>query len=389
MRVASGEAVCITGASGYVGRLVAAALLAYEDVDLVIPVREKYSAADIATAVAKECETLGTPASPEMLRRLHVVALPPTSEMASLGPLLRQHRVRQIIHCAGSLSYFSASKLKEGNLDLTRALLDVAKANGVHRFLYMSTAFSAGFVAGQVREALHHDPPEDPTEYTRSKRQTEHMVADSGLDYVILRPSIVIGHSRSGLYSGRPYGLYQLWNAGERFMSDRYTPVLHAIAPRVPLQVVHQDAVQAAVLAAYREIPSGGVLHIVSREASLPTVREMWDLWFGAWARPQEMHYYDTLEEVPMQELDRQQRWLVEFAAANIEISTHPWHFAAHRLDALRRDGLAFTDASIETVANSQRVFMQNSPRIRRFLEAHADKIPAASATAPHSAGSE
>lgn len=375
MRVANGEAVCVTGASGYVGRLVAAALLTQETVDVVLPVRDKYSAADIAAAISNECDTLGTPATAEILRRLHVVRLPPTESMNELGVAWREHRVRQVIHCAGSLSYFSLSKLKEGNLDLTHALLELAHANDIDRFLYMSTAFSAGFVPGQVPETLHGDPPEDPTEYTRSKRQTEWMVANSGLPYVILRPSIVIGHSVSGTYTGRPYGLYQLWNAGERFLSDRYTPVLHAIAPRVPLQVVHQDALQATVITAYREALPKTVLHIVSRQKTLPTVREMWDLWFSAWARPEAMHYYETLEEVPMAELDRQQRWLVEFAAANIEISTHAWHFEDNGLEALRLQGLVFPDATIDTVASSQRAFMQGSPRIRRFLEANSDRI--------------
>jgi len=49
---------------------------------------------------------------------------------------------------------------------------------------------------------MHAGDGEDPTEYTRTKRNAEELVATSGVPYLILRPSIVIGDSRDGRYFG-------------------------------------------------------------------------------------------------------------------------------------------------------------------------------------------
>lgn len=62
---------------------------------------------------------------------------------------------------------------------------------------------------------------------------------------MILRPSIVVGHSRDGRYAGRAYGAYQLWTGLCRFLCDEHREVIHAVAPDLPLNFVHQDAVES------------------------------------------------------------------------------------------------------------------------------------------------
>jgi nucleoside-diphosphate-sugar epimerase len=367
------RATLLTGSSGYVGRLLAAALLDDTDGKLVLPFRgDKHDAASIVAGVLDEVAKPGARAKLE--DRLLPVPWPAPESFGEMLPFLRRHGVDEVVHCAGSLSYFNQAKLRAGNLDLTRDLLGVGEQLGVRRFYYFSTAFSSGLVDGLVREELHPTPTSDPTEYTRSKRETEWLVGRSGVPYVVLRPSIVIGDSRDGRYVGKPFGLYQLWSAAERFGAERYMPVVHAIAPRVPLQVLHQDALQAAFLSVRRHAADGSVVHLVSREEALPTVRDLWDMWLDAWARPREIYHYDRLADVPLDELDPFQRMLVEFAAANIEISTHAWHFEARVLADLRERGLQFRDATPATVALCQRYFMQQSTRIQAFLEKYRDK---------------
>jgi nucleoside-diphosphate-sugar epimerase len=363
----------VTGASGFLGRLVAAALLAKEGVEVVLPIREKHTSDGIAAALAVELEALG--ARPELLERAHIVPLPPIAELDRMLPLFREFGIREIAHCAGCLSYYNIARLKEGNVDFTRGLLQLGERANVRRFFYVSTAFASGLVGGVVRENLHEGAGNDPTEYMRSKRETEWIVARSGLPYVIVRPAIVIGDSRTGRYIGRPYGLYQLWNAAEKFISERYMPVMYAIAPRIPLQVVHQNAFQESFLALRRQGANNVIAHIAGRAETLPTVRDLWDLWLHNWARPREIHYYDRIDDVPVDDLDQDERLLVEFAAANIEISTHHWRFETRVLDRLRADGLLFDDATVGTVELCQRRFMTDSARIQDFLAKHSDKL--------------
>jgi nucleoside-diphosphate-sugar epimerase len=366
-------AVLVTGASGFLGRLVAATLLANEGVEVVLPIRDKHTSVGVAAALATELRALG--ARPELLERAHVVPLPPLSELDRMLPLFREFGIREIAHCAGCLSYYNAAKLKAGNLDFTRGLLQLGERASIRRFFYLSTAFASGLVDGVVRETLHEGSGSDPTEYMRSKRDTEWIVARSGLPYVILRPAIVIGDSRDGRYIGKPYGLYQLWSAAEKFGSQRYLPIVYAIAPRIPLQVVHQNAFQQSFLALRRQKANNVIAHITGREETLPTVRDLWDLWLHNWVRPREIFYYDRLEDVPLDELDQDERLMVEFAGANIEISTHYWRFETRVLDGLRASGLAFDDATVSSVELCQRRFMANSDRIQEFIARHRDKL--------------
>lgn len=371
--MATDGAVLVTGVSGFLGRIVAATLLVNEGVEVVLPMRDKHTAEGVAAGLKAEIEILG--GRPELLERAHIVALPPIAELERMAPLFREFGIREIAHCAGCLSYYNTAKLKEGNNDFTRGLLQLGERANVRRFFYLSTAFASGLVDGVVGESLHDGKGTDPTEYMRSKRETEWLVARSGLPYVIVRPAIVIGDSRNGRYIGKPYGLYQLWSAAEKFASQRYMPVIYAIAPRIPLQVVHQDAFQAAFLALRRQPANNLIAHIAGREETLPTVRDLWDLWLHSWVRPQEIYYYDRLDDVPVDDLDQDERLLVEFAAANIEISTHHWRFETRALDELRRGGLKFPDATVKSVELCQRRFMADSERIQDFLAKHADKL--------------
>src|SRR5262249_43075584 len=187
----------------------------------------------------------GRPARDEDLARIVTLPLPPPERIDGLLSDVADLGVRDILHCAGSLSYFNVRKLQAGNLDLTRAIPSLGAAPALRRFVYLSTAYSAGFTDRPIPEALHDGPCEDPTEYTRTKREAELLVAGSGLPYVIVRPSIVIGDSRDGRYGGKPYGIYQLWKAGGRYLANTVPRVLHVVAGDEPLDPLPPDGLQA------------------------------------------------------------------------------------------------------------------------------------------------
>lgn len=370
-RASSPEAILITGGSGFLGSLATAAALAESDATVVLPIRAPHTRESVLATIAAELAAEGRPGGEAALARVVTLPLPPLERIEELAPIARDLRVRDILHCAGCLSYFNVSKLQAGNLDLTRAVLSLGKALAVRRFVYLSTAYSAGFTDRPIPEGLHEEPGSDPTDYTRTKREAEWMVARSGLPYVIVRPSIVIGDSRDGRYGGKPYGIYQLWTAGERYLSDGFPPVLHVVAGGKPVNFVHQDAFKNGFWAAYRWLPDGAVVHLVSREEKLPTMRDLWELWLSVHGGPREVHFFERLEDVPDGEVAPQVRLWLDFTAVNNEIASVRWNFCLDTLDSLRSAGLEMTDASLATVAVAQRRFVADSPKLQQFIECY------------------
>ena len=371
-------AILVTGGNGFLGSLVIAAALMESDGTIVLPVREPYTRERVLAPIVAELAAEGRPARAGDLARVATLPLPPPERIDELLHDLRDLGVRDILHCAGSLSYFNVRKLQAGNLDLTRAVLSLATALDVRRFVYLSTAYSAGFSDRPILETLHADPCNDPTDYTRTKREAEWMVAGSGLPYVIVRPSTVIGDSRDGRYGGRPYGIYQLWAAGGRYLSSAFPRVLHVVAGNHPVNFLHQDAFKAAFWRAYRTLPDRSVLHLVSRDDALPTMRDLWALWLSVHGGPHEVHFFDRLDDVPIDEVAPAVRLWLDFTAVNNEIGSARWTFHCDRLEELRRNGLEMTDASLATINVAQRRFVADSPRLQRFVQRYRTQGAAA-----------
>jgi nucleoside-diphosphate-sugar epimerase len=380
MRGPAGETILLLGGNGYIGRMLAAALLAETEARLILPVRDRHSPASVVAAIARELppelpsaggERVPRPAAkcPPDLRRLEVLPLPAPGRIASeLAPLLRARRVREIVHAAGSVSYFNTAKLKAGNIDLTREIIALGRNLPLERLSYVSTAFCSGFRTGPIAEVLHDDSGVDPTDYTRTKRQAEHELFKSGLPVVILRPSVVVGDSRSGHYSGRPYGLYQFWSGAERFLCDRWRPVVHFFAPPERINFVHQDALQAVFLGCRRLARPGAIVHVVSRDQTLPTMCDLVRLWMLACARPRELYLYERQEDMPAGALDASERQWSELVAANAAIAAHHWDFERTALESLAQGGLTIADATVETVARCQAAFLRGSARVQEFM---------------------
>jgi nucleoside-diphosphate-sugar epimerase len=365
---ADGEAILITGATGFLGGLVVGEALAHTDARLVLPLRDPKAADVVVTRLAADAAAVGRPFGNAERERLHFLPLPAPELIDELLPALRSHGVADILHCAGCLSYFNVRKLKSGNIDLTRALLSLGQQLDLRRFVYLSTAFSSGFCQGSIPERIHESGI-DPTDYTRTKREAERMVADSGLPWVIVRPSIVVGDSRDGRYGGKPYGVYQLWSGYQRFLHGAYPEVLCVIAADAPINFVHQDAFVSGFWAAYQDLPDGSVIHVASREDQLPTMRQLVRLWIDRYGGPREVYLYRRLSEVPLDQADESQRLWLEFTSVNSEIASVRWQFELAQLGTLRSNGLDFVDASLETLEVCQQRFVFDSPRVAEFVK--------------------
>ena len=371
----AGRGVLLTGGSGYVGGLIAATLLIHEDVSIVAPVRKAVDRKRFLEPLRAEVRLAGHELTEEMEARIHLVDLPDREHLGELDAIVAEMGVDEIIHCAGCLDYFNAAALEEVNVELTRRLVEHAQRWNVSRLVFISTAFSSGYLFRPIPEALHDVPGKDPTDYTRTKRQAEEIVAGSGVPHLILRPAIIIGDSLDGHYSGKQYGLYQLWAGMERLLCREWHPEMHVLASRQPVQLVHQDAFQSAFLAAYRLLPSGSIVNIVSNQDTLPDLRALWDLWLDSCLRPGTTFYYERMADIPLREINGKQRALLALASVNLQIASHPWRFDTTAMDWMRAQGMPFTDATRESVALCQSVFVAESRLIQEFLAAHGSSF--------------
>lgn len=369
-----GGATLVTGSSGYLGSLVSAALLADERRRLVLPIRPATAPADCLARIRVALRDYGVShQADDLMRLVKIVELPSLDNFRELDQVARSMNVNEVAHCAGCVDYFDKRRLHLANVELTSKLLDRARRWQISRFLYLSSAYCAGYRSGLISEILHPEPAaaDEPTEYTRSKRIAERCIADSGIPFIIVRPSVVIGDSRSGVYRGKNYGLYQMWRAIEGLLSREYSPIWHTVAPAVPLNFVHQDSFQAAFMGIYRFVSSNAIVHLVADDTKGPTMRELCWLWANVYC-PIEIHCYARVDDVPLHSIPVRQRRFLKLAAKNLEIATQTWKFEMRHLWALREAGLAFTDATLNSVARCQERYIEGSARIQEHVTRYA-----------------
>jgi len=91
-----------------------------------------------------------------------------------------------IVHLACATGIADERIARAVNVEGTRALLDAARRHRVGRFVFISTISA-------MRRRLGP--------YGRTKREGERLVADSGLPWVTLRPSLVYGPGDAGLFA--------------------------------------------------------------------------------------------------------------------------------------------------------------------------------------------
>lgn len=356
------DSALVTGATGTLGSHAAAAILS-EGTPVVAPVRPHHDPDAVAAAIA----AAGGDASPTNSLRDRLTVVPLPADLGALDDVVAANRVTEVVHCAGCLSYTDVDALEAINVSFTAAVVEAAARWRVDRLVHVSTAFAGGYpLAGEVvTEDLHDGERLDPTPYTASKRRSEHVVARGGVPYLILRPSTVIGDSRTGRYHGPRYGLYQLWSAIERFLLDEWAPTVDFVAPDRPLPLLHQDSWRTGLVGARSHLPDGAVCHLTTRDA--PSGREIARLFFDQHLRTTEVRFHDRTGDVALGSLPRSQRALLRLARINLDIADHDWQFATESLDEMTAGGLPFVDATLETVRRCQESYFSTSRPLTRY----------------------
>jgi nucleoside-diphosphate-sugar epimerase len=126
-----------------------------------------------------------------------------------------------VVHLAATTGRASAAEHARVNVEGTRVLLEACKAAGVSRILYISTV-AAGFA----------DQSYYP--YAQTKARAEDLVRDSGLQYTILRPTIVLGAKSP------------IWATMTKIAGLPLVPLFEGARP-VEVQPVHVDDVARGI----------------------------------------------------------------------------------------------------------------------------------------------
>lgn len=147
-----------------------------------------------------------------------------------------------VLHLAAATGKNTRETYFRVNTEGTRRLLGEAKAAGVRRIVYVST------IAVRFRDVSQYP-------YAQSKQAAEKIVADSGLEFVILRPTLILGQLSPGLA-----GLRKLATA----------PVLPMFGDgRAMLQPIDVDDFVQAVIDAVRSDATNEIVEIGGPEKIL------------------------------------------------------------------------------------------------------------------------
>jgi uncharacterized protein YbjT (DUF2867 family) len=152
------EVVCITGSTGFVGRHIAHELCS-RGLKVRCMVRPTSDLAPLAGLDIETCRG-------------------DVTDVASLEKALQN--IETVVHLVAIIRETKGATFETINLDGTKNLLHAAKRIGVKKFIYMSN-----LGAGSDRRF--------PLLYT--KWQAEEEVRNSGIDFTILRPSVMFGRS--------------------------------------------------------------------------------------------------------------------------------------------------------------------------------------------------
>lgn len=109
-------------------------------------------------------------------------------------------RVRAVVHAAADTTFSRPlEQARAVNTEGTRRLLELTAEWGLERFIHVSTAYVAGVRTGTIPEAELNDAAGFVNGYEQSKYEAERLVGESGIPYVIVRPSSIVCDAVNGV----------------------------------------------------------------------------------------------------------------------------------------------------------------------------------------------
>ena len=274
--------VLLTGVTGFVGSEILYELLARTDahVDCFVRARTDAEAADRLRGIVERMLGEGTW---ELVRdRVDAVRGDLTQRRLGLSGDDAVRLIGQtthIVHGAASVSFgMSLNRARDINVRGTMEMLTFAqgchRVGVLERFGYISTAFVSGRHPGVFAEDMLEARQQFRNTYERTKFEAEQMVRWRGGDLPVttVRPSIVVGHSRSGATRGFNVVYWPL-----KLYADgvfRYSPA----APDLPVDMVPVDFVARGTVEAVLGAGRPGMTYALAAGHRATTAQVVADL---------------------------------------------------------------------------------------------------------------
>lgn len=218
----SRDRILITGATGFIGHHLLAALL-IRGVPCAVLLRPKLAASTrrLAPLLAALDVDLEREVAHGNLTLLE-------GDLNGRLPNAFGAMIGSILHVAANTSFHrdAAGDPWRTNVEGTRRLLEWASERGIRSLHLVSSAFRCGVATGPVLETIDESPPAFNNTYEHSKWQAEldarEWAARHACTLTVYRPSVVVGHSRTGRTT-RFTGFYIMARAAE-ILARQYEP---------------------------------------------------------------------------------------------------------------------------------------------------------------------
>jgi nucleoside-diphosphate-sugar epimerase len=286
-RATDGSAIALTGATGFVGSALALELLARTDATLLCIARgtaDEPADARLLRGLLAACDAYGhAELKPAVRARCRALGGDLLAERCGVEPALLSS-ADVFVHCAASLQYKDRyrDEILQTNERGTANALALAEAAEIPAFHYVSTAYVAGDREGAIAEAAVPAHTRPNNVYEESKIRAEALVAAAPIETRrVIRPSVVIGHSRT-FHATSFTGMYgfirALWHANRLVEGRlggllRYRPLRFDFAADFELNLIPVDAV-ARVICGLLSAPSRGLSHHHVANVTPPAIGE-------------------------------------------------------------------------------------------------------------------
>jgi len=265
-------AILLTGATGFLGMETLARLVDKGDEQVIALVRaDDDTGARERLAGVLACLYDEPPPAAARVRAVRGDLLEPGLGLSARDRAALVGSVDRVVHCAASISFeLPLEQAREINVRGTERVVELAReiaAGGSPlRMVHVSTAYVSGRHEGEFGEDDLDVGQRFRNTYERSKHEAEMLLraaAAEGLALAIARPSIVVGHRRSG-WTPAFNVLYWPMRAFERGLLTEVPAREDSIVDVVPV-----DYVTDGILALLDAPDAHGVYNLVAAERAL------------------------------------------------------------------------------------------------------------------------
>lgn len=288
------DAVFLTGGTGFLGMELIGRLLERDegpDVFVAVRARDGDEANERVTNLLAQLYD-DPPAGASRLRPVRAELTEPGLGLGLDDRSAITAAVGRVVHCAASVEFtLPLPEAREINVEGVNRVLELAhEMSGLERFVHVSTAYVCGRLDGPFPEDQEAPGDDFRNTYEQTKWEGEQAIAESGLPWAIVRPSVVVGEASGGWTSTFNVIYWPL----QAFARGLFTEV--PADPEGIIDLVPVDYVAEVIEAALYAPGAAGAYHAVAGERAL-TVTELIEHACGALDRePPDLTPPGTLE---------------------------------------------------------------------------------------------